>query len=75
MYTRNGTQNVTYTNRKTLLSNDMFIYTRYVNTDMTTDQLFIQMGRGLMHIIQGTTFGWIVMEKEAGRYQVGKGRG
>ena len=37
--TRNGTQNVTYTNRKTLLNNDMLIYTRYVNTDMKTDQL------------------------------------
>ena len=40
-----------------------------------TDQLVIQTRRGLMHIMQNTTFGWIVMEKEAGRYRVGKGRG
>ena len=53
----------------------MLIYTRHVNTDMKTDQLFTQTRRGLTHIIQKTTFGWIVMEKEAGRYQVGKGRG
>ena len=38
--------------QKILLNNDMLIYTRYVNTDVETDQLFIQTRRGLTHIIK-----------------------
>ena len=70
---KNMTPNATYTNN--FFIEQRHIYTKYENTDARTDQYFSQTRHGLTHIIRGTTIGWTVMKRDAGRCLVGRGRG